>query len=81
MAFHFKFSKRNFKVQDVISPLFRSNSNLKHSLYAEMHQEHNEIGLALEWCLDSSNFSKIQGPFFPSRRIVFKEVKRGVTVR
>ena len=33
-----------------------------------------------EMGLDSSNFLKFHGPFFPSQRTTFKEVKRGVTI-
>ena len=45
-----------------------------------MHQECNELEWHSNWCLDSSNFSKIQGHFFPSQRTVFKEVNLGMTV-
>ena len=42
-----------------------------------MHQECNELEWHSNWCLDSSNFLKIQGQFFSSRRTSFKEVKIG----
>ena len=58
----------------------RSKSDFKHSLDAETGQEHEESNWHLNWCLDSSNFSKIQRRVLPSRRTVFKEKFLGVTV-
>ena len=60
--------------------LSRSNFDFKHSMDAEMHQEHKETNGTWNDGLNKSNFSNFQGRHFPSRRTVFKERFLGVTV-
>ena len=46
--FSFRIFKDKIEVQDVISPLSRSNLDFKHLLDAKTSQEHEEIKLVIE---------------------------------
>ena len=70
-GFSFRILEDEIEVQGVISSLSRSKSDFKCSSDAEMHQECNELEWYSNWCLDSSNFLKIQGRVLPSRRTVY----------
>ena len=81
-GFSFRVFEDEIEVQDVISPFsLDQKSDFKHSLDAETGQEHKESNWHLNWCLDSSNFSKIQRRVLPSRRTLYLKRKRGLTVR
>ena len=77
-GFSFRVSKeKNWSSRCEFFFLFQSNFDFKHSVYAEMHQEHRESNDTWNDGLYKSNLTKIHGPFFPSRRTEFREVRSG----
>ena len=81
-GFSFRVSEDEIEVQDVISPLSFNQipisstpwmlKCIKNTMKSDCHSN---------WCLDRSIFSKIQGQFFLSWRLVFKGTDLGVAVR
>ena len=75
-GFSFRVSEdKNWSLRCDFLLLSRSNFDFKHSMDAEMHQEHKETNGTWNDGLHKSNLTKIHGRFFPPRRTVFKEAK------
>ena len=81
-GFSFRVFKDEIEVQDVISPLSFDQTLISSSPWMWKRVKNTRNQTAHEsgvWTVRI--FLKIHGRLFPSRRTVFKEVKRGVTVR
>ena len=80
-GFSFRIFEDEIEVQDVISPLSWDQIPISSTPWMwKCIKNTKKLNWHSNWCLDSLNFSKIQGRLFSSWRTVFKEVILGVSV-
>ena len=81
-GFSFPVFEDKIEVQDVISPLYLDQILIS-SIPSTQKRVKNmkKSNWHLNWCQDSSNFSKVQGRVFLLRRSRYLKEKLGLTVR